>query len=121
MKNFEELSVWQEACKLAVEVYTVLNKSNDNGLKSQMQRAVVSIASNIAEGAERQSNKEFIQFLYIAKGSCAELRTQLYIAVKIQQITKNDVENLIAKSKHISSMLHKLITYLKNSTRKPTG
>ena len=88
MKNFEELSVWQEACKLAVEVYTVLNKSNDNGLKSQMQRAVVSIASNIAEGAERQSNKEFIQFLYIAKGSCAELRTQLYIAVKIQQITK---------------------------------
>ena len=119
MKNFEELSVWQEACQLAVNVYAVLNNSNDNGLKSQMQRAAVSIASNIAEGAERQSNREFIQFLYIAKGSCAELRTQIYIAVKIQQLTKSDAENLIIKSKYISSMLQNLITYLKNSTRKP--
>ena len=74
--SFEKLEVWQRACRLAVAVYKVMTGCPDYGLKDQMTRAAVSIASNIAEGAERQSAKEFVRFLYIAKGSAAELRTQ---------------------------------------------
>ena len=88
IEKFEDLEVWKESISLATEIYTILKGCKDFSLKDQMQRAVVSISSNIAEGFERNSNKEFIQFLYFAKASCGELRTQLYIASKIN-IMKN--------------------------------
>jgi four helix bundle protein len=81
-RSFEELEVWKRACQLAVDVYEVFKESKEYGIKDQMQRAGISIASNIAEGSER-GGKEFIRFLRIARGSAAELRTQLYIAKKI--------------------------------------
>ena len=81
--SFENLEVWQKACRLAVKLYEVLEGCKDYGLKNQMTRAGISIASNIAEGAERGSVAEFIRFLHIAKGSAAELRTQIYIASRI--------------------------------------
>ena len=71
--KFEDLEVWKESMKLASCVYKEFKSVRDYGLRDQVQRAAVSIASNIAEGFERRSNKEFIQHLYIAKGSCAEL------------------------------------------------
>jgi four helix bundle protein len=74
--SFEELDVWKRACTLAVRMYEILKDCRDYGLKDQMQRAAVSIASNIAEGAER-GGKDFIRFLVIARGSAAELRTQV--------------------------------------------
>ena len=70
--KFEDLEVWKEGMRLAKAVYHAMQGSKDFGLRDQMQRAAVSISSNIAEGFERNSNKEFIQHLYIAKGSCAE-------------------------------------------------
>lgn len=75
--SFEELEVWKRSCRLAVRVYELLRECRDYGLRDQMSRAAVSIASNIAEGAERDSRAEFARFLHIAKGSAAELRTQL--------------------------------------------
>ncbi|MFC1859662.1 four helix bundle protein [Thermodesulfobacteriota bacterium] len=82
-RSFEELEVWKRGCRLAVRVYEVLAQCKDYGLKDQMTRAAVSISSNVAEGAERDSRQEFIRFLHISKGSAAELRTQVYIARQI--------------------------------------
>jgi len=109
MTGFEQLEVWKAGCRLTVEVYGELQKCRDYGLRDQMQRAAVSIPSNIAEGSERQSKKEFVQFLFIAKGSCAELRTQLYIAAKIGAMSAETVQRLADDAKHVSAMLHKLI------------
>ncbi len=82
-ESFENLEVWKSGCRVAVRIYEILKTCKDYGLKDQMTRAAVSVPSNIAEGAERDSKLEFIRFLHIAKGSAAELRTQLYIARQI--------------------------------------
>jgi four helix bundle protein len=82
VKYFEDLEVWKEARHLTREVYRITSDSKfskDFGLSNQSQRAAVSIMSNIAEGFERGGNPEFIQFLYVAKGSCGEARSQLYV------------------------------------------
>jgi four helix bundle protein len=112
-KSFEELEVWQRACRLAVRVYEVLKDSKDYGLKDQMSRAAISIASNIAEGSERNSNAEFIRFLNIAKGSGAELRTQTYIACRIGVIGEEIQKELTVELKRISSMIYGLIQSIK--------
>jgi four helix bundle protein len=103
--SFESLEVWKRASRLAVEVYQILQDSRDFGLKSQMTRAAVSIASNIAEGYERGTNKEFVRYLNIAKGSAAELRTQLYIAGEVGQIAQEKRAELVQQTKTIGRML----------------
>ncbi|MDR2086716.1 MAG: four helix bundle protein [Dysgonamonadaceae bacterium] len=113
VKSFEDLMVWKASMNLAVNVYEILNCCNDYGLKDQMQRAAVSIPSNIAEGFERMSDKEFVHFLYIAKGSCAELRTQLYLSIKLNYLLKKEGVEVIKKTEEISKMLYKLILYRK--------
>ncbi|GHT77765.1 four helix bundle protein [Bacteroidia bacterium] len=113
VKGFEDLEVWKNAMQLTVAVYAELKENKDYGFKDQIQRAATSIPSNIAEGFERQSNKEFIQFLYIAKGSSGELQTQLYLAQKINYLTKDKAKELIDKTKKISSMIYNLINYRK--------
>ena len=83
MKRFEEIEAWQFSRELAKLIYEATKQgqfAHDYGLKDQIQRAAVSIMSNIAEGFERNGNKEFINFLTIAKGSCGEVRSQLYVA-----------------------------------------
>ena len=112
MTGFENLDVWKAGCRLAIDIYSELQKSRDYGLRDQMQRAAVSISSNIAEGSERQSKKEFVQFLYIAKGSCAELRTQLYIASCIGAISTECASKLAGETKRIAAMLTGLINKL---------
>ena len=82
-RSFEDLEVWKRGCNLAVDVYFALKDCREFMLRDQMNSAAISIPSNIAEGAERDSVKEFIHFLHISKGSAAELRTQLYITEKI--------------------------------------
>ena len=77
-------------------------------MQDQIQRAALSIPSNVAEGYERDSNKEFVRFLNISKGSCGELRTQLYISRKLRFIKKADSDRLVTESKEISAMLHGL-------------
>jgi len=116
MNGFEQLDVWKDGCRLAVEIYNLLKDCKDFGLRDQMQRAAVSVPSNIAEGSERQSKREFIQFLHIAKGSCAELRTQLYIAAKIGVITAAEVGKAAEHCKAVSRQIQALIASLKPET-----
>ena len=111
--SFENLEVWKRSCRLAVQVYELLKECRDFGMKDQMTRSAVSIASNIAEGAERDSRPEYIRFLHIAKGSAAELRTQVYIARQIQLISETAATELTTDLKKISAMLHNLIKSLK--------
>ena len=113
IKGFEDLDVWKNAMQLVIAIYVEFKENKDYGFKDQIQRAAVSIPSNIAEGYERQTNKEFIQFLFIAKGSSGEVQTQLYIAQKLSYLTKDKAIELIDKSKKISSMIYNLINYRK--------
>ena len=109
VEKFEDLKVWQEALSLAIQVYKTFADCRDYSLKDQMCRASVSVSSNIAEGFERHSNKDFIRFLRIAKGSSAELRTQVYIALGIGLIDNEKGSELISNSRMISAMLQNLI------------
>ena len=115
MNNFEDLEVWQDSCRLAVDIYKTFEQCRDRGLKDQVTRAAVSIASNIAEGAERRTAKEFATFLYIAKGSAAELRTQLYISAKVNIIHADQCKDLTDRCKTISKRLQSLISAINKS------
>ena len=83
VRQFEDLLCWQRARELTQEVYRALGKINDYGFKDQIQRASVSVMSNIAEGFESGTKQEFLNYLYIAKGSAGEVRAQLYAALDI--------------------------------------
>ncbi len=107
-QSFEDLEVWQRGCRLAVDIFQTFASCRNFTMQDQVQRAALSVPSNVAEGYERNSNKEFIRFLNIAKGSCGELRTQIYISRKLDFVTKADFERLIAECKEISAMLHGL-------------
>lgn len=115
MKSFEDLEVWQRSCRLSVDIYKSLQKSRDFALKDQMCRASVSVASNIAEGSERGTDKDFVRFLNIAKGSAAELRTQLYISAEIGLLPDEVSRDFIVRIKEISKMIQGLITFLKRN------
>jgi four helix bundle protein len=107
-QSFEDLEVWQRGCRLSVASFEAFENSRRFSLKDQTERSGLSIPSNIAEGAERRSTKDFAYFLNFSKGSCGELRTQLYIARKLQLLNETDSEKLIVKIKEISSMLQGL-------------
>ena len=105
--RFEELEVWQDAMRLCKNVYSVLKDCRDFGLKDQMQRAAVSIPSNVAEGYERKGSKETVQFLYIAKASCGELRTQLYLATDLGYIEQQTGNKLVADTVELSIKIYR--------------
>jgi four helix bundle protein len=113
MSNFENLKVWHRAIDLAVSIYKLTDDNRflqkDFGLKDQLRRASVSISSNISEGDELGSDKQAIRQFYIAKGSAAELYTQIIIAYKIRYIQEAEKEYLINECKGISGMLTNLI------------
>jgi S23 ribosomal protein. len=107
-QSFEDLEVWQRGRRFAVDIFETFSSCRNFTMQDQIQRAALSIPSNVAEGYERDSNKEFVRFLNISKGSCGELRTQLYISRKLRFIKKADSDRLLAESKEISAMLHGL-------------
>ena len=109
IEKFEDLDVWQNAISLSVDVYSKFQNCKDYSLKDQICRASVSIPSNIAEGFERQYNKEFIQYLFIAKGSAGEVRTQLLIACKLGFLGETDYQFLLENTRKISAQLYNLI------------
>jgi four helix bundle protein len=118
IKNFEGLEIWELARRLTQEVYTLGRTqkfSRDYGLKDQMQRAAVSIMSNIAEGFERGGNQEFVQFLYVAKASCGELRSQFYVALDQEYIDQTTMEKSVVLLKRLSVKMKHLIDHLRQS------
>jgi four helix bundle protein len=121
MKNsssYRDLLVWQKSIDLVSEVYKLTEnfpKSEIYGLSSQMQRAAVAIPSNIAEGQKRAHKKEFMQFLYIAYGSGAELETQIEICKRLNKLKDLDYTAIVSKLSEVMKMLNALISSLKNS------
>jgi len=121
-QSFEDLEVWQRGCRLAVDVFKTFANCRNFTMQDQVQRAALSIPSNVAEGYERNSDKEFVRFLNIAKGSGGELRTQLYISRKLEFLPKTDFNRLVTDSKEISKMLHGVARAVaKRAPKKPKG
>ena len=106
--SFENLEVWKIGCRLAVEITKVMGDCRFFSLRDQMMRSGISIPSNIAEGSERRTSKDFRHFIHIALGSAAELRTQSYIAREAEVISRETAERWIADLKSISRMLQAL-------------
>ncbi|MGC9373575.1 MAG: four helix bundle protein [Bacteroidales bacterium] len=121
IEKFEDLEVWQVARELCKIVYTLTKEDpfcKDFELVRQIRKSSGSIMDNIAEGYERDGNKEFIQFLSISKGSCGEVRSQSYRAFDQRYISKEDFEELYNKASSISKMLSGFINYLRKSEKK---
>lgn len=121
VKSFEDLFVWQKSRELAKLVYSYASSSRfakDYGLSDQIRRASVSVMSNIAEGFERGSKDEILYFLYIAKSSCAEVRSQLYVAFDQNYINSRQLKQGIELTKYVSALLTKFINSLKASKYK---
>lgn len=120
-KSFEELEIWKLSIELDKNVYKCIQDSKiktDFALRDQMLRSCGSIADNIAEGFERGGNKEFIQFLFIAKGSCGELRSQFQRSLNRQLITEKEFDSYYNTCKSLSVKISNLISHLKSSEYK---
>jgi four helix bundle protein len=118
IERFEDLKVWQKSREMNLKIYMLSNKgtfAKDFGLRDQIRRASVSILSNIAEGFERNGNKEFGQFLSIAKASAGEVRTQLYIAKDLEYINEEEFSETVSGLLEISKMINGLMSYLKTT------
>ena|SRR5215213_3609383 len=116
--RFEDLEAWKVARELTKEIYRVSKNDSfirDFGLRDQICRASVSVMSNIAEGFERDGNKEFTNFLSIAKGSSGEVRSQLYVALDQNYISESDFNLIYNKATENSRIISGLINYLKQS------
>jgi len=109
---FEDILSWQKGKELTLDIYKTFTPIKDFGFKDQIQRASVSIMNNIAEGFERRGDKEFKHFLFIAKGSCGEVRSMLYIALEMGYINKSKYDTLNGLSLEISKLLSGLIKSL---------
>jgi four helix bundle protein len=121
VKLFEDLEIWKEARRLTQRIYQLTkneNFSKDFALRDQIRRAAVSIMSNIAEGFERGGNQELVQFLYVAKASCGEVRSQVYVALDQNYLVGTEVGELTNSFKRLSSMISNLITYFRKSGMK---
>ena len=112
---FEELEVWKRSARLSADLYREFSTLRDYGFKDQITRSVLSIPSNISEGHERASAKENMNFLNYAKGSCGELRTQIYIGMDIGYIDKDKGISWLKETESISAMIGGLIRTKKHS------
>ena len=121
--TFEDIEAWQRGRQLVKEIYSLTlrpNFSKDFALRDQIRRSAISIISNIAEGFGRGGKLEFMQFLSIAKGSLAELRAQLYIALDLKYIEKEDFTRLNGLADETGKLLAGLMNYLRTTTIKGT-
>ena len=115
IRSYEDLSVWQKAMDLVVEVYRIVKlmpREETYGLSDQMRRAAVSIPSNIAEGQSRNTRKDFINFLYIARGSNAELYTQCLLCISLHYIADAEMSKALSLSGEVGRMISAMIASL---------
>ena len=121
VERFEDLEIWQESRKLAKRVFEITSVEpfhSDFKFRDQIKASSGSVMDNIAEGFEREGNKEFVQFLFISKGSCGEVRSQSYRAFDYKYIDQTILEELVLKTEQLSKKISSLITYLKKSELK---
>jgi len=112
VERFEDIIAWQKAKELTILIYKAFKNCKDYAFREQIQRASVSIMNNIAEGYERKSNNEFKQFLFIAKGSCGEVRSMLLLAKDLEKIYSNEFEEAFQLSEEVSKLLSGFIKTL---------
>ena len=121
MDAFEDLEVWKRSSRLCVELYGALCRCKDLGFREQVTRAALSVPSNIAEGYERDSRRELMRFLRIAKGSCGELRTQLYIGCRLGYLDALQSRRFITETCELSRMIYALIKSIASLEAKPVA
>ena len=109
IEKFEDIKVWQKASDLSLFVYLLFKNNKDFRFRDQIQSAAVSIMNNVAEGFERQTNKELIRFLYISRGSCGEVRSMNYLALKLKYISVKDSDDIHSRCTEISRMIYGFI------------
>ena len=115
IRTFEDLLVWQKAITHTIEIYKRFHLVSDFGFKNQIQRASISISNNIAEGFERGSDRDFRRFLFIAQGSCSEVKSMIFIAVKLKYISQDEFDIIYAQLTEIGRMLFGLMKTLNSS------
>ena len=119
MAHFEDLVMWKDAKTLTLTIYRFMENSRDYGFRDQIQRASVSIMNNIAEGSDAGSDAINIRFLNIAKGSCSEVRSMLYLCSELGYCTVEQQEELIGTTRKISASINNLIKYINNKPSNP--
>lgn len=112
IEKFEDIIAWRKSKELVLKIYASFNPIKDYSFRDQIQRAAVSIMNNIAEGFERMGDKEFRKFLFIAKGSCGEVRSMLYLALDLQYINKRDFDEIYNQSLEVSKIISGFIKKL---------
>jgi len=120
-KRFEDLIFWRKSRELTKLIYAATRKPEfrkDFGLKEQIQRSCVSVMSNVAEGFGRGGNSEFIQFLFVAKGSLSEVKSQLYVALDLNYITSAEFKKAYEMTEEISRLINAFIKSLKNGAKR---
>ena len=119
IEKFEDITAWQESRSLVRTIYSIVklskNFSQDIRFKSQFTSAAISTMSNIAEGFSRKLDKEFIQFLFIAKGSIAEIQSQLYVALDLKYIEEKEFHAVYTQTDKVARLISRFITYLRNN------
>ena len=118
IERFEDLEAWKRARSLTKLIYKISSEgdfSRDFALRDQIRRAAISIVSNIAEGFERDGDREFVQYLFVAKGSCGEVRAQLYLSLDCGYIGSEDFQQLSTRAVELNRIISGLIKYLKQS------
>jgi len=119
--KFEDLDIWKLSLTITKSIYDLTSKGNfarDFGLKDQIRRAIISVSSNIVEGFEKNNNNEFVRYLKISKGSCGEVRNQLYIALAVEYIQKNEFADLNGPLISLANQIGGLVHYLESKKKK---
>lgn len=114
MKAFEDLRIWQDAQEIALEIYEMFKDIKDFGFRDQIQRAVISISNNIAEGSEYSSDAMMIRYLKTSKGSCGEVKNMLYLCPKLGYCSNEKAVELIGRCKSLTNAIGAFIAYLAN-------
>ncbi len=113
VQKFEDLLVWRKSQDLVVDIYSCFKDNEDFSFRDQIKRASISVSNNIAEGFERNSNADFMRFLYFALASNSEVRSMLYLSVRLNFLTSEKAETIINNTNEISKMLYGLIKSIK--------
>ena len=117
-RNIENMRIWQEARAFTIVIYKMMSACHDYGFRDQIQRASVSIMNNIAEGFESGSDAKFLYFLNVAKGSCSEVKSMLYLCEDLNYCSAEERNNIMEKLLSLSGGIYNLILYLKKATDK---